>query len=198
MLWSGLLSILSLTNLLDRPLWKVSRASMFYASADEKQWYSRCCYHTFLSHMSGGPDMLCVAKMIERIRTLDPPCPTTHLISIGGWNAPHPDTAHTAGDTYKAWHKWNTQTIISEKHGFYGNNWIFYVISSGWTFTDFYSWDGKTQSACDIRGTDSLSFSLSLSFSFSPLLPFAPKVLMGLTGILRAMTMRHRFITDLP
>ena len=65
--------------------------------------------------------MLCVAKMIERIRTLDPAHSTTHLISIGGWNAPHPDSTYSATDVYNAWHKWNTETIISAKHGFYGN-----------------------------------------------------------------------------
>ena len=64
--------------------------------------------------------MLCVAKMIERIRTLDPAHSTTHLISIGGWNAPHPDSTYSATDVYNAWHKWNTETIISPEHGFYG------------------------------------------------------------------------------
>ena len=64
--------------------------------------------------------MLCVAKMIERIRTLDSAHSTTHLISIGGWNAPHPDSTYSATDVYNAWHKWNTEIIISAEHGFDG------------------------------------------------------------------------------
>ena len=146
--------------------------------------------------------MLCVAKMIERIRTLDPSCPTTHLISIGGWNAPHPDTAHTAEDTYKAWHQWNTETIISEEHGFYGNK-SPCAISSGQIFTNFYTCLDKTQSVCGIHRTNSLSFSFSLSrflFKHFYLLTnlLVLKGSMGLTGTSRATTMRHRFITDSP
>ena len=64
--------------------------------------------------------MKCVAEIIEKIRNLDPPCPTTHLISIGGWNAPHPVTTHSTEEMYSAWVTWNTHTITCSERGFYG------------------------------------------------------------------------------
>lgn len=33
--------------------------------------------------------------------------PTVHLISIGGWNAPHPDTTNSAEAVYANWIEWN-------------------------------------------------------------------------------------------
>ena len=75
---------------------------------------------TRILYSAGGPNMTCVAETIQRIRQLQPDCPTTHLISIGGWNAPHPDTSRPPSEVYAAWHKWNTETIVSAKHDFYG------------------------------------------------------------------------------
>ena len=37
--------------------------------------------------------------------------PTIHLISIGGWNAPHPDTSNPPDVTYENWVKWNNDTF---------------------------------------------------------------------------------------
>ena len=64
--------------------------------------------------------MACVADKIEKIRKLNLPTRTTHLISIGGWNAPHPDTSRSALEMYEAWCKWNTEIIIDPLKGFYG------------------------------------------------------------------------------
>ena len=63
--------------------------------------------------------MACVAEKIEQIRNLNLPTRTAHLISIGGWNAPHPNTSHSALEMYEAWCKWNTETIIDPVRGFY-------------------------------------------------------------------------------
>ena len=52
-----------------------------------------------LPTIENGPDYHCVAKMIQKIRQLD--LPTTHLISIGGWNSPHPDTTHSAETVFQ-------------------------------------------------------------------------------------------------
>ena len=54
---------------------------------------------TGLPTIENGPDYHCVAKMIQKIRQLD--LPTTHLISIGGWNSPHPDTTHSAETVFQ-------------------------------------------------------------------------------------------------
>ena len=32
---------------------------------------------------------------------------TVHLISIGGWNSPHPDTTNSPEIVYEAWKSWN-------------------------------------------------------------------------------------------
>ena len=65
--------------------------------------------------------MACVAEKIEKIRNLNLPIRTAHLISIGGWNAPHPNTSHSGSEMYEAWCKWNTETIIDPTRGFYGD-----------------------------------------------------------------------------
>jgi chitinase len=68
--------------------------------------------------VAGGPDMNCVATIVHQIREAG--LETIHLISIGGWNSPHPDTSNSAVDVYNAWNKWNTETIINPDKGFYG------------------------------------------------------------------------------
>jgi chitinase len=68
--------------------------------------------------VAGGPDMNCVATIVQQIRETG--LETVHLISIGGWNSPHPDTSNSAVDVYNAWNKWNTETIINPEKGFYG------------------------------------------------------------------------------
>jgi hypothetical protein len=55
--------------------------------------------------VSGGPNRECVAKIIQQIAELK--LPTIHLISIGGWNSPHPDTSNPTDTVYAAWKAWN-------------------------------------------------------------------------------------------
>ena len=67
---------------------------------------------TGLPTVENGPDYHCVAKMIQRIRELN--LPTTHLISIGGWNSPHPDTSsHSAETVFQVRHRWNIHPLAS-------------------------------------------------------------------------------------
>lgn len=33
---------------------------------------------------------------------------TTHLVSIGGWDAPHPDTSLSGEEWFQVWQEWNT------------------------------------------------------------------------------------------
>jgi hypothetical protein len=68
--------------------------------------------------VGNGPDMACVASKVKRIRDLGLEC--VHLISIGGWNSPHPDTTHSAEVVFQHWHEWNTVTIADPTQGFYG------------------------------------------------------------------------------
>ena len=67
---------------------------------------------------SPGPDMLAVASLMQQMSAEGLPC--THLISIGGWNAPHPVTAHNAHQTFDAFHRWNVGLPFG---GFAGFDW---------------------------------------------------------------------------
>eukprot|EP01039_Chlorochromonas_danica_P003052 gene3052-3331_t len=69
--------------------------------------------------ITNGPDMDCVAEKVRIIRDeLKLPC--VHLISIGGWNSPHPDTTHSADVMFQAWHHWNRHHIARPEKGFHG------------------------------------------------------------------------------
>eukprot|EP01040_Poterioochromonas_malhamensis_P004072 gene4074-4356_t len=68
--------------------------------------------------VTGGPNMDCVASKVKQIRELG--LETIHLISIGGWNSPHPDTTNPPIDMYKAWDHWNRQIAARPDQGFYG------------------------------------------------------------------------------
>ena len=35
----------------------------------------------------------------------------SHLVSIGGWNSPHPDTRLTAADWFDVWRNWNNNLV---------------------------------------------------------------------------------------
>lgn len=59
--------------------------------------------------ITGGPDLSCVRQIKEQIREMK--LPTIHLISIGGWNAPHPDTSNPPDIVYNNWVKWNNDTF---------------------------------------------------------------------------------------
>ena len=73
---------------------------------------------------SGAPqvqnilDMDCVAGIIKQIRDLG--LPTVHMMSIGGWGAPHPDTSNPASDVFQVLDAWNRQTVARPNLGFYG------------------------------------------------------------------------------
>ena len=51
------------------------------------------------------PDLDCVAKVRHKILAKN--LPTAHLITVGGWDAPHPDTSFTGAEWFQAWHEWN-------------------------------------------------------------------------------------------
>ncbi len=65
-----------------------------------------------------GPDWDRVADRIKEIRDKKLEC--VHLISIGGWNSPHPDTTNSAKDMYKAWDHWNREIVARPPKEFYG------------------------------------------------------------------------------
>jgi chitinase len=68
--------------------------------------------------ITNGPDMDCVANISKTLR--DKKLDVVHLISIGGWNSPHPSTRHSAEETFNHWHDWNTKVAARPASGFLG------------------------------------------------------------------------------
>lgn len=68
--------------------------------------------------IQGGPDMSCVAEIVKEIKERHLDC--IHLISIGGWNSPHPDTTNTAEDIFANLNYWNRQVISQPDNDFFG------------------------------------------------------------------------------
>lgn len=68
--------------------------------------------------VTNGPDWDCVAEKVSRIRSLG--LETVHLISIGGWNAPHPDVSIPVELAFSNWNKWNREIISRPSIGYYG------------------------------------------------------------------------------
>lgn len=68
--------------------------------------------------ITNGPDMDCVGEKVKQIRELG--LETIHLISIGGWNSPHPDTTHSAETWFNYWNHWNRNIAARPDQGFYG------------------------------------------------------------------------------
>ncbi|KAJ3215661.1 hypothetical protein HK099_006249 [Clydaea vesicula] len=74
--------------------------------------------------ISRGPDLGCVAHMVQRIRKLN--LITIHFIAIGGWNSVHPDTRNDASTIYAEFDRWNREDVANpelEWYGFDGFDW---------------------------------------------------------------------------
>lgn len=68
--------------------------------------------------VTNGPEWDCVADKVAQIRAKG--LETVHLISIGGWNSPHPDTSNTAEDVFAHWDRWNREVAARPSQGFFG------------------------------------------------------------------------------
>jgi hypothetical protein len=55
--------------------------------------------------ISGGPDTDCFASIAAEIDDMG--LETSHLISIGGWDAPHPDASYSGQEFFDAFADWN-------------------------------------------------------------------------------------------
>jgi chitinase len=66
----------------------------------------------------GGPNLTCVAETVKQIKDLN--LPTTHLLSVGGWDAPHPDTSFSGQKWAEVWDTWNKHTAARPDLGFAG------------------------------------------------------------------------------
>lgn len=70
-----------------------------------------------------GPDYKKVAEITRAIK--DKGYNVLHLISIGGWNSPHPDNSHSGSEYYDEWLNFNKRISIPEFdfYGFDGFDW---------------------------------------------------------------------------
>ena len=53
------------------------------------------------------PNLTCVAGVVGRIAGAG--LKVHHLISVGGWNAPHPDDSVRPAAAWAAWREWNSR-----------------------------------------------------------------------------------------
>jgi chitinase len=82
---------------------------------------------------SDSIQMDCISQTVTHLQSLQ--LETTHLISVGGWNAPHPDTEAGTGAEWAAeWITWNSH--IATKHGFAGFEGIDWDIEGNDNVTD--------------------------------------------------------------
>lgn len=93
---------------------------------------------TGLPTISGGPDYDCVARMTKAIADLN--LPTVHMISVGGWDSPHPDTTNSPREVYNAWKHWNENVIAKPELGFYGFDGIDWDIEGNDDFESPYNY----------------------------------------------------------
>jgi len=60
--------------------------------------------------IQGGPDLACVARVKNQLA--EEGLPTTHLISVGGWDAPHPDTRWSGAEWLRVFDAWNMRAAV--------------------------------------------------------------------------------------
>jgi len=84
---------------------------------------------SFISHLTvntttGQPtinfslDPECIAKVAKKLKSEG--LTTTHLVSIGGWNAPHPNTTINGGEWWSVWKEWNRNVVSRPSLNFSG------------------------------------------------------------------------------
>lgn len=79
-------------------------------------------YTTGQPFINRGPDPDCVYQTAKTLKELQ--LETIHLISIGGWGAPHPDTTNTPEQIFAEWKRWNNEVIAkSDFSGYDGIDW---------------------------------------------------------------------------
>lgn len=84
-------------------------------------WFSIDLLHNYTTakpYINRGPDPNCVAQTAKKLKDLN--LETIHLISIGGWNALHPDPTNTAEQIFIEWKRWNSEVMANSELQFSG------------------------------------------------------------------------------
>ena len=73
--------------------------------------------------IAGGPDLACIANVSAILRAEG--LPTVHMVTVGGWNAPHPTTAFSPAALFAAFLQWNQHVVARPglESGFDGIDW---------------------------------------------------------------------------
>lgn len=69
-------------------------------------------------HIHLGINTTCIAETAAGLKSQG--LETTHLISIGGWDAPHIDTTRNGTEWFAAWDRWNMAEVAHPALGFDG------------------------------------------------------------------------------
>jgi hypothetical protein len=85
-----------------------------------------------------GPDPATVASVVTALHSKA--VTVTHLVSVGGWNAPHPDIAQTGAEWWETWKRWDAR--FAERVGL-----------------SPHLWDGFAGVDLDVEGADTASSS---------------------------------------
>lgn len=71
---------------------------------------------------SDAPDLDCVANVSSTLKAMG--LATTHMISAGGWGAPHPAVTNDPAAVYQSWKDWNENIVARNGFpGFDGIDW---------------------------------------------------------------------------
>eukprot|EP00047_Mylnosiga_fluctuans_P013314 m.30885 g.30885 ORF g.30885 m.30885 type:complete len:393 (+) comp4820_c0_seq1:376-1554(+) len=98
---------------------------------------------------SGPLNLTCVAEMVQLLQELN--LSTTHIITIGGWNAPHPLPIRTGVDWWAVFDDWNTNIVARPDLGFDGFDGIDWDLEGN---NDPASpWNTLSTATLDIMGT---------------------------------------------
>lgn len=65
--------------------------------------------------VSSGLDLACIARVMAQLAAEG--LNTTHVVTVGGWDAPHPVTDFSPAAMYEAWRRWN-EDVVGAAHGF--------------------------------------------------------------------------------
>eukprot|EP00729_Bicosta_minor_P020728 gene20728-28955_t len=64
---------------------------------------------TITGPATGEEYLDCVASKVARLKQLG--LSVRHMVSIGGWNSPHPDKGFTARTWWREWKRWNAEEV---------------------------------------------------------------------------------------
>ncbi len=135
-----------------------------------------------------GLNSTCIAWVAKTLR--DEGLETAHLISIGGWDAPHPNTSVSGDEWWAVWKQWNQEVVAVPSLGFKGFDGIDWDLEGNDAPTS--PWNQFTQACLDLMGT--MSASAKRDGFLVTLVP--PESYMDASTSAYDRSLRHRYPED--